>query len=69
VEVETAGRVQRRIVSPTRSYLSQCDRSLRIGVGDATAVDRVTIWWPSGARQDLPAGMPMNQVHRIEQPR
>ena len=33
---------------PTRSYLSQCDKVITFGLGDATTVDEVTVKWPGG---------------------
>ncbi len=35
--------VQRRVLSPTRSYLAQCEPVARFGLGDATSATRVTV--------------------------
>ncbi len=58
IEVEqqtTAGPVvQRRRVMPTRSYQSQVEPVVTIGLGAASSVDdlvRVEVVWPDGARQ------------------
>jgi hypothetical protein len=58
VEVEAGGRVQTRWVLGGGSYLSASDRRLSVGLGPADKVDRVTVAWPSGRRdeyRDLPA--------------
>jgi hypothetical protein len=38
---------------PTRSYLSQSELPVTIGLGDASKVDGVEIKWPSGTDQKL----------------
>ena len=58
--------VQRRVLSPTRSYLSQNEPVARFGLGDATGAVRVDIDFPGGTRQSetLEAG----KRHRIRKP-
>ncbi len=56
VEQETAAGpvVQRRRVMPTRSYQSQVEPVVTIGLGDVASVDelgRVEVLWPDGTRQ------------------
>ena len=53
VELNVAGRVQRRRVDTTRSYLSQCERPLVFGLGGATAVDTVSVRWPDGTLTEV----------------
>ena len=58
VEQETAGGavVQRRRVMPTRSYQSQVEPVVTIGLGEAASVDeltRVEVLWPDGTRQPV----------------
>ncbi len=58
VEVEAAGRRQAREVLAGSSYLSQDDLALTFGLGGAGEA-RLTVAWPSGARQHfegVPAG-------------
>jgi hypothetical protein len=43
-----------RTVMPTRSYLSQCELPVTIGMGQTTVVDQLSIEWPSGIVQDVP---------------
>ena len=56
VEQETAAGpvVQRRRVMPTRSYQSQVEPVVTIGLGEAASADeleRVEVLWPDGTRQ------------------
>ena len=53
VELESRGLVQRRQVMPTRSYLSQVELPVTFGLGDAAAVDRLSVLWPDGQRQEV----------------
>lgn len=54
IEVEGAGIVHRRFVSPTRGYLSQSELAVNIGLGATAQVDRVTVRWPgfNGRKQE-----------------
>ena len=54
VEVRVAGRTIRRWVMPTRSYLSQSERTVTIGLGPATAVDSVTFAGPGASSRRQP---------------
>ncbi|HXU76099.1 MAG TPA: ASPIC/UnbV domain-containing protein, partial [Methylomirabilota bacterium] len=47
------GRILLRQVMPTRSYLSQSELPVSIGLGEATKVDALEIRWPSGAVQKI----------------
>lgn len=51
VEIEAGGRTLVRWVHGGGSYLSAHDRRLVVGLGAAERIDRVTVTWPSGARQ------------------
>lgn len=58
VEIEAGGRTQVRFVCGGGSYLSASERRLLVGLGTADRIDRLTVSWPSGRRQefrDLPA--------------
>ncbi len=54
VEVDLGDRLLRRQVMPTRSYLSQVELPVTIGLGKRTSVKSVTIRWPGGAIQPVP---------------
>ncbi|WP_372896362.1 CRTAC1 family protein [Stieleria sp.] len=49
VTVTIGDQSQTRVVMPTRSYLSQSELELTFGLGEAEAVDRVTVTWPGEA--------------------
>jgi len=66
VEVETAGIVQKRIVMPTRSYLSQVELPVSFGLGDHSTINRVTIFWPDGSKQDV-SDVTVDQSLTVEQ--
>lgn len=53
IELEANGVVQRRCVARGRSYISQTPNSATFGLGDETEVDRLTVIWPGGQRQDV----------------
>ena len=59
VRLETAAGRQMRTLVLARGYLSTSEPVLHFGVGDESTVTRLTVDWPSGARQvfeNLPAG-------------
>ena len=39
---------------PTRSYLSQSELVLTFGLGRATEVESLTVFWPDGTVQSVP---------------
>jgi len=47
-----SGRVVRRQVMPTRSYLSQVERAVTIGMGTDESVRTLTVTWPDGVIDD-----------------
>ncbi|HEY3856918.1 MAG TPA: CRTAC1 family protein [Verrucomicrobiae bacterium] len=53
VKVRVAGRTLWRQVMPTRSYLSQSELPVTIGLGDTATVDKVDVIWPGGATQSV----------------
>jgi hypothetical protein len=55
VKVRVNGRTLWRQVMPTRSYLSQSELPITIGLGDSVAVDSMEVIWPGGAVQKLGA--------------
>ena len=62
ITVEAAGRKQTKYLQAGSGFLSQHSKEIFFGIGDAEAVTRATIRWPSGVEQGfehLPAG------HRI----
>jgi hypothetical protein len=67
VEVRSGKRSCRRQVMPTRSYLSQSERPLTIGLGDVDQIDHVTIYWADGMQQEL-ATPQLDHVYEVQQP-
>jgi len=53
IEVALDDRILRRQVMPTRSYLSQVELPVTIGLGAISHVSRVTVHWPDGSQQDI----------------
>lgn len=55
-------------VMPTRSYLSQSELPVTIGLGEADKVDSVEITWPSGLTQKINSP-PIDQLTVITETR
>ncbi len=55
VTVKAGAMTQQRVVTPTRSYLSQSSPELVFGLGATEMIDSVNIRWPSGAVTDVAA--------------
>ena len=68
IKVRVAGETLWRQVMPTRSYLSQSELPVTIGLGAAARPDEVEITWPSGTRQKLD-GVPVDRLTTVEEPR
>ena len=56
VELTAGGVKQRRLVMPTRSYLSQVELPLTFGLGAAQRVDALRVTWPNGQVQHVRVG-------------
>ena len=67
VDVRVDGQTIRRQVMPTRSYLSQSQRIVTIGLGRAVAAESVTVRWPGGSVQQVTGAAP-DRLTRIVQP-
>jgi hypothetical protein len=53
VQVRRGEQVLGRQVMPTRSYLSQSELPVSIGLGKATSWDSIEVIWPGGQRQSV----------------
>jgi hypothetical protein len=51
---------------PTRSYLSQVELPVTIGLGAADRVDRVSVRWPRGGTTEL-ENLPVDRSHEIHE--
>jgi len=54
IELRAGELVQRRLVMPSRSYLSQVELPVTFGLGTRDAVDSLVVRWPDGKRQEVP---------------
>ncbi len=59
ITVTADGREMRRLVTPTRSYLSQSELPITFGLGQVTSVESIEVRWPDGyvSRHDAPQGV------------
>jgi len=66
VKIRVGNLVQRRLVSATRSYLSQVELPVLFGLGSTAEIDSLSIRWPDGTTQEIekPA---IDQMHVINQ--
>jgi len=67
VRVRIGNQTLSRQVMPTRSYLSQSELPVTIGLGKAASVDSVEILWPTGYVQKVDKP-PLNQVVIVREP-
>ncbi len=67
VTARIAGQTLMRQVMPTRSYLSQSESVITLGLGKSDHVDELTVRWPGGQTQQV-APPTTDRLARIEQP-
>jgi tetratricopeptide (TPR) repeat protein len=60
IELRAGDTVQRRLLMPTRSYLSQTESVATFGLGDVETIDELAVTWPDGSRQ-------LVEVDRVDQ--
>jgi hypothetical protein len=53
VTIEAGGKTQVRFLNGGGSYLSASERRLLVGLGEEDRIDRLTVTWPSGRRQNF----------------
>jgi len=68
IRARAGGHTLSRQVMPTRSYLSQSELPVTIGLGNATKVDSLEIVWPGGTSQKI-APPAVDQLTVITEPR
>ena len=66
VEVRAGGVTQTRYLMPSRSYLSQVERVLTFGLGEADRIEAIEIVWPDGSRQSVD-NVPVDSVLDVAQ--
>ena len=67
VKIRLANQTLSRVVMPTKSYLSQSELPVTIGLGAATRLDEVTVLWPGGASQKVP-NLKLDALNEIREP-
>jgi hypothetical protein len=67
VRLHAGGVVQERVVSPTHGYLSQSELTATFGLGKSTQTEKLEIFWPDGAKQEI-AAPKADQLLLISQP-
>lgn len=68
IRARVGGRTLSRQVMPTRSYLSQSELPVTLGLGNATKLDSLEIIWPGGTKQKV-APPPIDQLTVITESR
>jgi hypothetical protein len=66
ISVRVGDRVLSREVMPTRSYLSQSELPVTIGLGNANRPDGIEILWPDGSTQKVDA-FNLDALTRVQQ--
>ncbi len=66
VEAVSGSHRQRRLVMPTRSYLSQVELPVTFGLGESAMVDNLRVQWSKGSVQEL-ANVTADQLLVVEQ--
>ena len=66
VTVEAGGRKLVREVQVSGSYLSSSDHRLLVGIGTAARVDKITVRWPDGKEEILPA-LDIDRYHTVRE--
>jgi hypothetical protein len=54
VALRAGTRTERRLVTPTRSYLSQAELVVTFGLGEEGKADALEVTWPGGERETVP---------------
>lgn len=58
IELRAGGRLQTRVISRNRSYLSQMELPVSFGLGSTSTIESLRIIWPDGQMQELPPPQP-----------
>ncbi|HEX2164203.1 MAG TPA: CRTAC1 family protein, partial [Thermoanaerobaculia bacterium] len=68
VRVTAGGVTQTRYHDGKSGYMAQSSLPLYFGLGEATAVERIEVRWPSGAVQEVTEGLGTNRLIEIVEP-
>jgi len=64
ITLTSDGIAQERTVMPTRSYLSQVERTATFGLGISDSIDEIRIRWPDGGETRIDS-LALNRAHTI----
>ena len=67
IRLQSGGKTQWRLVTPTRSYLSQSEIVATFGLGKAGAIEELAVTWPGGKEQMVEPPK-VNSLVTIQQP-
>jgi hypothetical protein len=67
VKVQVAGRTLTQCYDGKSGYFGQSSMPLYFGLGDAQRIDRIEVHWPSGKKQSLTSGLPINKELTINE--
>jgi hypothetical protein len=67
VEIQAGGRKQVAEVTNVSSYQSASDIRLHVGLGPVRSIDRLDVYWPSGAQQAL-QNVAVDRILNIREP-
>jgi hypothetical protein len=67
IKVRVNGHSLSRQVMPTKSYLSQSELPVSVGLGKADHIESLEITWPGGLKQKLPPP-PIDRLTTIVEP-
>jgi hypothetical protein len=67
VRLTAGGTTQTEEVRSGSGYISQSDLRLHFGLGSATVIDKIEIFWPGGVREEK-TGLEVNRIHTLTEP-
>jgi hypothetical protein len=68
VRVTAGGATQTRYHDGKSGYMAQSSLPLYFGLGEAAAVERIEVAWPSGAVQELTTGLGVDRLIEVVEP-
>jgi hypothetical protein len=69
VKVTAGGSTYTRYSDGKSGYLAQSALPLYFGLGNATRLERIEVFWPSGTRQIMTEGLALNSTAQITESR
>ena len=67
VKIRVGSQTLFRVVMPTKSYLSQSELPIIIGLGSTTQPEEVTVLWPGGTAQKI-TNLKLDALNEIREP-